>query len=109
VAEEIGVHESTVSRATSHKYIQTPRGIYEFKFFFANSTGRGPSNNSDVTTERIKLALRDIISSENRKRPYSDQKLAELLKARNMEISRRTVAKYRDELQIAATSVRKRY
>lgn len=107
IAEEIGVHESTVSRATSHKYVQTPRGIFEFKFFFANSTGRG--NNSNVTTERIKLALRDIISSENRKRPYSDQKLAELLKARNMEISRRTVAKYRDELQIAATSVRKRY
>ncbi|MGI6119670.1 MAG: RNA polymerase factor sigma-54 [Desulfosporosinus sp.] len=109
IAEEIGVHESTVSRATSHKYIQTPRGIFEFKFFFANRMARGNKNNSSITTEGIKHALRDIISSENSKNPYSDQKIADLLKARNMEISRRTVAKYRDELRIAATTVRKRY
>lgn len=109
IAEEIGVHESTVSRATSHKYVQTPRGIYEFKFFFANSMGRGHQNDSDITTEGIKLALRDIISSENPKSPYSDQKLADLLKGKAMEISRRTVAKYRDELGISATTVRKRY
>jgi len=109
IAEEIGVHESTVSRATSHKYVQTPRGIYEFKFFFANSMGRGHQNDSDITTEGIKLALRDIISSENAKSPYSDQKLADLLKGKAMKISRRTVAKYRDELGIAATTVRKRY
>jgi len=109
IAEEIGVHESTVSRATSHKYIQTPRGIYEFKFFFANSMGRGHQNDSNITTEGIKLAMRDIITSENPKRPYSDQKLADLLKAKGMKISRRTVAKYRDELGIAATTVRKRY
>ena len=109
IAEEIGVHESTVSRATSHKYVQTPRGIYEFKFFFANSMGRGHHNDSDITTEGIKLALRDIIASENPKSPYSDQKLADLLKAKNMVISRRTVAKYRDELGISATTVRKRY
>lgn len=109
IAEEIGVHESTVSRATSHKYVQTPRGIFEFKFFFANSKGRGHNNDSTITTEGIKLALRDIITSENPRNPYSDQKLADLLKAKDMEISRRTVAKYRDELGIAATTVRKRY
>ena len=109
IAEEIGVHESTVSRATSHKYVQTPRGIYEFKFFFANSMGRGHQKDSDITTEGIKLALRDIISSENPKSPYSDQKIADLLKVKDMKISRRTVAKYRDELGIAATTVRKRY
>ncbi|AFM43418.1 RNA polymerase, sigma 54 subunit, RpoN/SigL [Desulfosporosinus acidiphilus SJ4] len=109
IAEEIGVHESTVSRATSHKYVQTPRGIYEFKFFFANGMGRGHNNDSNITTEKIKLALREIISAENPKSPYSDQKLADLLKAKDMEISRRTVAKYRDELGIPTTTVRKRY
>ncbi|WP_407306328.1 RNA polymerase factor sigma-54 [Desulfosporosinus sp. SB140] len=109
IAEEIGVHESTVSRATSHKYVQTPRGIFEFKFFFANSMGRGHNNDSNITTEEIKFALREIISSENPKSPYSDQKLADLLKAKTMVISRRTVAKYRDELGIPAATVRKRY
>lgn len=109
IAEEVGVHESTVSRATSHKYIQTPRGIFEFRFFFANSMGRGHNNDLSITTEGIKVALQDIIASENLKSPYSDQKLADLLKAKDMKISRRTVAKYRDELGIAATTVRKRY
>ena len=109
IAEEIGVHESTVSRATSNKYVQTPRGIYEFKFFFANSMGRGHNNESSITTEEIKLALREIITSENPKSPYSDQKLADLLMAKEMGISRRTVAKYRDELGIGATTMRKRY
>jgi len=109
IAEEIGVHESTVSRATAHKYVQTPRGIFEFKFFFANSMGRGHQHDSGVTTDVIKVVLRDIIASENPRSPYSDQKLADLLKARGMEISRRTVAKYRDELGIPSTSVRKRY
>ncbi len=109
IAEEIGVHESTVSRATAHKYIQTPRGIFEFKFFFANSMGKGLQNDSGITTDVIKLVLKDIIATENPKNPYSDQKLADLLKAKNIDISRRTVAKYRDELGIAATTVRKRY
>ncbi len=109
IAEEIGVHESTVSRATANKYIQTPRGIFEFKFFFANSMGKGHQNESGITTDVIKLVLKDIIATENPKNPYSDQKLADLLKAKNMDISRRTVAKYRDELGIAATTVRKRY
>ena len=109
IADEIGVHESTVSRATSNKYVQTPRGIFEFKFFFANSMGRGHNHDSEITTEEIKRALRDIISSENPKSPYSDQKLADFLKAKDMGISRRTVAKYRDELGIGATTVRKRY
>ena len=109
IAEEIGVHESTVSRATSHKYVQTPRGIFEFKFFFANGMGRGHNHESSITTEEIKHALRDIIQNEDSKSPYSDQKIAELLKAKGMGISRRTVAKYRDELGIPAASVRKRY
>ena len=105
IAEQVGVHESTVSRATANKYVQTPRGVYEFKFFFANSVG----HEYGITTEGVKQALRDLIAGEDIKNPYSDQRLAELLKIKGMEISRRTVAKYRDELGIPSTSVRKRY
>lgn len=104
IAEEVGVHESTVSRATANKYVQTPRGIFDFKFFFAGSVGR-----EEITPEVIKKALRDIIAAENPKNPYPDQQLSELLKERGMEISRRTVAKYRDELRLPPAAVRKRY
>ncbi|MHB8125981.1 MAG: RNA polymerase factor sigma-54 [Desulfitobacteriaceae bacterium] len=105
IADEVGVHESTVSRATSNKYVQTPRGVFQFKFFFANGLGQ----EQGVTTEGVKQTLRDIIAHEDPKSPYSDQKIAILLKEKGMEISRRTVAKYRDELRIPATTVRKRY
>lgn len=105
IAEDVGVHESTVSRATSNKYIQTPRGTFEFKFFFATGIG----TERPVSTEVVKQALRELILAEDEKHPLSDQKLAELLMARGMEISRRTVAKYRDELGIPAAAVRRRY
>lgn len=105
IADEVGVHESTVSRATANKYIQTPRGIFEFKFFFATGVG----HDQGVTSESIKQALRDLIASEDPREPYSDQKLADILKAKGMEISRRTVAKYRDTLRIQAASARRRY
>ncbi len=105
IADEVGVHESTVSRATSNKYVQTPRGVFQFKFFFANGLGQ----EQGVTTNGIKQVLRDLIANEDPKNPYSDQKLTILLQEKGMEISRRTVAKYRDELRIPATTVRKRY
>lgn len=105
IAEKVGVHESTVSRATANKYVQTPRGIFEFKFFFASGLG----TEHGMTTEGIKEALKDLIATENPRNPYSDQKLSELLKEKGMEISRRTVAKYRDELGISSTAIRKRY
>ncbi len=105
IAEEVGVHESTVSRATANKYVQTPRGIFEFKFFFATGVGQEQS----MTSESIKQALRELIAAEDSKDPHSDQKLADILKARGMEISRRTVAKYRDAIHIPAASTRKRY
>jgi RNA polymerase sigma-54 factor len=105
IAEQVGVHESTVSRATSNKYIQTPRGVFQLKFFFANGLGK----EQGVTTESIKQLLRDIIANEDPKSPYSDQKISILLKEKGIEISRRTVAKYRDEMRIPTTTVRKRY
>lgn len=105
IADEIGVHESTVSRATANKYVQTPRGIFEFKYFFATGLG----DQQGTTTELIKQALKEIIAGEDPKKPYSDQKIAEILTSKNMKISRRTVAKYRDELGIPSTTLRKRY
>lgn len=107
IAEKVGVHESTVSRATSNKYIQTPHGIFEYKFFFTAglSTGRGES----ASTESIRHLLQDIIKNEDSKKPYSDQKLADMLQERGISIARRTVTKYREELNILNAGQRKRY
>jgi RNA polymerase sigma-54 factor len=105
IAEEVGVHESTVSRATANKYMQTSRGIFDMKFFFATGVNR----DSDLTAEGIKTALKEIIITEDRCRPNSDQKLAEILSKKGMNISRRTVAKYRDEMGLPPASVRKRF
>jgi len=105
IADEVGVHESTVSRATANKYVQTPRGIFEFKFFFATGIG----TDQVLTTEIIKQTLRELITTEDHQHPLSDQKVTELLCAKGMEISRRTVAKYRAELGIPAAAIRKRY
>lgn len=107
IAEKVGVHESTVSRATSNKYIQTPHGIFDFKFFFTAglSTDRGES----ASTESIRHLLLDIIKNEDPKKPYSDQKLADILQERGISIARRTVTKYREELNILNAGQRKRY
>ncbi|CCQ95232.1 putative RNA polymerase sigma-54 factor [[Clostridium] ultunense Esp] len=106
VAEDIDMHESTVSRATNGKYVQTPRGLYELKYFFTSglSTSKG-----DVSSTSIKAIIKDIIEGENQKKPYSDQKISDILKGKGISISRRTVAKYRDELEIPSSSIRKRY
>lgn len=107
IAEKVGVHESTVSRATSNKYIQTPHGIFEFKFFFTAglSTDRGES----ASTESIRHLLLEIVKNEDPKKPYSDQKLADILQERGISIARRTVTKYREELSILNAGQRKRY
>lgn len=107
VADIVGLHESTVSRATSNKYIQTPQGVLEMKYFFSS----GLINSAGLTTsaESIKKMLQEIVAAEDSKEPYNDQKIAEILKRRSINISRRTVAKYRDELGIAPIRKRKRY
>lgn len=107
IANRINVHESTVSRATANKYIQTPHGIFEFKFFFSSgvSTVRGEA----ASSESIKRLLLDIVKGEEPTKPYSDQKLSNMLKTRGINIARRTVTKYREELGIPNTSFRKRY
>jgi RNA polymerase sigma-54 factor len=105
VAEEIGMHESTVSRVTTNKYVQTPRGIYELKYFFNN--GVATSEGDSVASETIKDKIRQMISQENPKSPHSDQHIAEMLKENKIDIARRTVAKYREMMGILPSSKRK--
>ena len=107
VADDLGIHESTVSRAINGKYMQTPRGVFEIKYFFSsgvsNSEGEGVSSNS------IKSMIKEIIGREDPKNPYSDQDMVKMLSDRGIEISRRTVAKYREGLNILSSSKRRRY
>lgn len=106
VAEDIEMHESTISRATNGKYVQTPRGLFELKYFFSSGL---LGDDGDISSTSIKSDLREIINEEDPKKPHSDQKISEILKTQGINISRRTVAKYRDELNIPSSSMRRRY
>ena len=107
IADMVGVHESTVSRAISGKYVQTPRGIFELKFFF--QSGLENVNGTMTSAESIKKIIREIIEGEDPYNPLSDQKIADVLKEKGITISRRTVAKYREEMGILSSTKRKRY
>ncbi|MCE7793108.1 RNA polymerase factor sigma-54 [Salipaludibacillus sp. CUR1] len=108
ISEETDVHESTVSRATMKKYVQTPRGLYELKYFFTSAVGRDSAESS--SSERVKIYMKRLIDEENKHKPFSDQKLADLLKSEHkIRVSRRTVAKYREEMHIPSSSQRKRH
>lgn len=106
VADEIGVHESTVSRATANKIIQTPKGTFELRMLFSNTIKT--EEGQDASQTKVKELLKEIVDKEDKTKPLSDQKIADLLKNRHqIVISRRTVAKYRDELNIPSSSRRK--
>jgi len=107
IADMVGVHESTVSRAISGKYVQTPRGLFELKFFF--QSGLENMNGTMMSAESIKKLIREIIDEEDPYNPFSDQKIASILKQKGVSISRRTVAKYREEIGILSSTKRKRY
>ncbi len=107
VADDIGVHESTVSRATNGKYVQTPRGLFELKYFFASSISE--TDGDGISSTSVKTKIQKLIDEENTQKPLSDQKIAEMLSDNGINISRRTVAKYRDEMRIPASSMRRRY
>ena len=107
VADDLGIHESTVSRAINGKYMQTPRGVFEIKYFF--SSGVTGSDGEGVSSNSIKSMIKEIIDSEDPKSPYSDQDMVAMLSERGIEISRRTVAKYREGLNILSSSKRRRY
>ncbi|MBF0588211.1 MAG: RNA polymerase factor sigma-54 [Magnetococcales bacterium] len=106
VADDIGVHESTASRVTSNKYMHTPRGIFELKYFFSSSL----NSNTGVahSSEAVKHKVRKLVESEPRRRPLSDEKLAKMLKEQGVNVARRTVAKYREAMGIPSSSRRKR-
>jgi RNA polymerase sigma-54 factor len=106
VAEDIHMHESTISRVTTNKYVHTPQGVFELKFFF-NSAIQCLDGES-VSSESVKEHLKSIIKSENKAKPYSDQEVAELLRKVNIDVARRTVAKYRETLGILPSRKRRK-
>ncbi len=106
IAEAVGMHESTISRVTTQKYMHTPRGIYELKYFFSShvSTAEG----GECSSTAIRAIIKKLVAAENQKKPLSDSKIAGLLEAQGIQVARRTVAKYRESLGIAPSSERKR-
>jgi RNA polymerase sigma-54 factor len=106
VAEHIDMHESTVSRVTNEKYVQTPRGVLPLKFFF--SSGLSTDYGEDVSARGIRARIQKLVSDEDPKKPLTDQTIVDLLKREGVQIARRTVAKYRDQLGILSARMRKR-
>jgi RNA polymerase sigma-54 factor len=107
VAEVVGVHETTVSRAVSGKYIDTPQGVFEMKYFF--TAGLQNAHGDDVSNTSVKDMIAEIFKGENPSNPLSDQEVVKMLTAKGITIARRTVAKYRDELGILPSNLRKVY
>ena len=105
VADELGLHESTISRTTTNKYIHTPRGIFELKYFF--NTGMSSNDGSELANEAVKNWVAEIIRAENVAKPLSDQDISDLIeKDKGMKVARRTVAKYREALGFLPSSKR---
>ena len=105
VAEDVGMHESTISRVTTNKYVHTPRGLFELKYFFNSHVGS--LSGEDVSSEAVKDRIRELIAHEDPKRPLSDQEIVNILRREKTVIARRTVAKYRQALGILPSSRRK--
>jgi RNA polymerase sigma-54 factor len=106
ISEELAIHESTVSRAVNGKYLETDFGVFELKYFFSQKLA---SDEGERSTNDVKHRLQTLIDSEDKAKPLSDQKLVELLNDEGIDISRRTIAKYRDLLKIPSSTKRKRY
>lgn len=106
IAEEVGMHESTISRVTTQKYMHTPRGIFELKYFFSShvSTDAG----GECSSTAIRAIIKKLVAAENPKKPLSDSKITTLLEEQGIQVARRTIAKYRESLGIAASNERKR-
>jgi RNA polymerase sigma-54 factor len=107
VAEVVGVHETTVSRAVSGKYMQTPLGVFEMKFFF--TSGIKTANGEGMSNTSVKDMINEMIKTEDVSKPLSDEEIVKQLSAKGVVIARRTVAKYRSELNILPSHLRKMY
>jgi len=107
VASAIGMHESTVSRVTRQKYVQTPRGVFPLKFFF--SAGLDSHGGTEVAAKAVKIMIQEIIDGENPSKPFSDKKIVDMLQDRGLKIARRTVAKYREQMGILSARMRKQF
>jgi RNA polymerase sigma-54 factor len=105
VADDIRMHESTVSRVTTSKYVQTPQGLYELKFFFHSGIGKGQGE--EVSSISVKKMIQDLVAAENPQKPLSDQEITQNLTQTGLNIARRTVAKYREELNILPSHQRR--
>jgi len=106
VADHIEMHESTVSRVTNEKFVQTPRGVFPLKYFF--SSGLATTSGEDISARSVRDKIQKLVDEEDVHKPLTDQKIVELLKTNGVKIARRTVAKYRDQLGILPARMRKR-
>ncbi len=106
VAEAVGMHESTISRITTRKYMHTPRGIYELKYFFSSQVSTDGGGGASSTA--IRALIKKLIAAESPGKPLSDSKLASILSEEGIQVARRTVAKYREAMAIPSSSERKR-
>ena len=106
IAEEIGMHESTISRVTTNKYMHTPRGVFEFKYFF--SSHLSSVDGVDQSSTSVRAKIRKVIGAENPAKPLSDSKIATMLAEEGISVARRTVAKYRESMNIASSSERRK-
>ncbi len=105
IADELGLHESTISRVTTAKYMATPQGTYELKYFFGSGLGTDTGGNASSTA--VRALIKQFVAAENPAKPLSDSQIAEMLKEQGIECARRTVAKYREALKIAPANLRK--
>ncbi len=105
IAERVGMHESTVSRVTTQKFVSTPKGIFELKYFFSNQVAS--SDGTERSATAIRARIKKLIEAEDRRKPLSDSKIAKLLSKEGVQVARRTVAKYREALAIPPSNERK--
>jgi RNA polymerase sigma-54 factor len=107
VADDVEMHESTISRVTTNKYVHTPRGIFELKYFF--NSGISKTSGDTIASKSVQEEIRRIVHGENKKQPHSDSEIVDILRVAGIAIARRTVAKYREMMGILPSSKRKTF